>query len=182
MYRAADIASRWLGEPLAHPGERKREIALHAAARTYVARAVVLDMHAALTFGQRAADAVATFGGSWTFIILFGASLLAWVMLNFWLVGARGATFDPDPYILLNLFLSMLAVVQALIILMSQNRQSLKDRISAEHDYEVKLKAELEIVLLHQKLDALRERQWADLVSIQAEQTRLLGSLVDGRR
>ena len=182
MYRAADIASRCLGAPLAHPGERERKIALHAAARTHVTRKVVLDMHASPTLGQRAADALATFGASCTFTILFGASLLAWVMLNFWLVGARGATFDPDPYILLNHFLPLLAVVQALIILMSQNRQSLKDRISAEHDYEVKVKAELEIVLLHQKLDALRERQWADLVSIQAEQTRLLGSLVDGRR
>src|SRR5678816_3839897 len=100
--------------------------------------------------------------------------MLVWVVLNAFLLGYRGATFDPYPYILLNLFLSMLAAIQAPIILMSQNRQSEKDRISAEHDYEVNLKAELEIMLLHEKLDLLRETQWKELLEMQSQQQKLL--------
>ena len=178
MHGAEDIASRYLGAPLHKLGARERKVAQHVAARTHVARNLAHEAVGAPTFGQRAADAVASFGGSWTFVMLFGATLLAWVALNAWLLGQRGATFDPYPYILLNLFLSMLAAAQAPIILMSQNRQSQKDRISAEHDYEVNLKAELEIMLLHEKLDALRESQWAELMTIQAEQTRLLAALL----
>lgn len=106
---------------------------------------------------------MASFGGSWTFIGLFAAIALLWVGLNAFLLMRRGRTFDPYPYILLNLFLSMLAAIQAPIILMSQNRQSEKDRIRAEHDYEVNLKAELEIMLLHEKIDLLREKQWKEL-------------------
>ena len=101
------------------------------------------------TRGQRAADAVASFGGSWPFVGLFAATMLAWVGVNAVLLGTSGQTFDPYPYILLNLFLSMLAAIQAPIILMSQNRQGEKDRLSAAHDYEVNLKAEIEIMLLH---------------------------------
>jgi uncharacterized membrane protein len=86
--------------------------------------------------------------------------------------------FDPYPYILLNLFLSMLAAIQAPIILMSQNRQAEKDRLNAEHDYEVNLKAELEIMLLHEKMDLLRQGQWAELLKLQTEQLQLLGTLI----
>jgi len=88
-------------------------------------------------------------------------------------------SFDPYPYILLNLFLSMLASIQAPIILMSQNRQAEKDRLNAEHDYEVNLKAELEIMLLHEKVDLLREGQWSELMAIQKEQLRLIGVLIE---
>lgn len=91
----------------------------------------------------------------------------------------RGTTFDPYPYILLNLFLSMLAAIQAPVILMSQNRQSVKDRMTVEHDYEVNLKAELEIMLLHEKIDLLREKQWEDLLAIQKEQLKLLKALAE---
>jgi uncharacterized membrane protein len=105
--------------------------------------------------------------------------MLLWVGLNAYLLMLHGKTFDPYPYILLNLFLSMLAAIQAPIILMSQNRQSEKDRISAEHDYEVNLKAELEIMLLHDKLDSLREKQWEELLQIQTQQLRLLGALAE---
>jgi uncharacterized membrane protein len=98
-------------------------------------------------------------------------------VLNAALLVNRGATFDPYPYILLNLLLSMLAAIQAPIILMSQSRQSEKDRLSAEHDYEVNLKAELEIMLLHEKIDTLREKQWVDLLRIQREQLDLLTAL-----
>ena len=108
------------------------------------------------TFGERAADAVATFGGSWTFIIVFGLVLVAWVGTNSFLLTKNGhKAFDPYPYILLNLFLSMLASVQAPLILMSQNRQATVDRENVQNDYEVNLKAELEIMALHEKVDAL---------------------------
>jgi len=129
--------------------------------------------------GQRAADAVASFGGSWTFIIIFVAILVVWVGLNSFVLVRYEKAFDLYPYILLNLFLSMLAAIQAPIILMSQNRQEEKDRLNAEHDYEVNLKAELEIMLLHEKLDLLREGQWGELLAIQKEQLGLLRDLIE---
>jgi uncharacterized membrane protein len=107
--------------------------------------------------------------------------MLVWVALNALLLMGRGATFDPYPYILLNLFLSMLAAIQAPIILMSQNRQSEKDRRGAEHDYEVNLKAELEIMLLHDKIDVLRETQWEELLKMQKQQLQLLAGLLRER-
>ena len=122
---------------------------------------------------------MATFGGSWTFIIIFLAILLVWVGLNSFILVKYDKIFDPYPYILLNLFLSMLAAIQAPIILMSQNRQAEKDRLNAEHDYEVNLKAELEIMLLHEKVDLLREDQWGELMAIQKQQIRLLGDLIE---
>lgn len=131
-----------------------------------------------MTFGQKLADRVARFGGSWTFIIIFGLILLSWVLLNALLLVERDKTFDPYPYILLNLFLSMLASLQAPIILMSQNRQSVKDRLDAAHDYQVNLKAELEILSLHEKIDELRESKWAELIIIQQEQIKLLTQLL----
>jgi uncharacterized membrane protein len=105
-----------------------------------------------VTLGERVADAVATFGGSWRFIFLFLAGMLAWVFAN----TALGRHFDPYPFILLNLFLSMLAALQAPVIMMSQNRQDAKDRIRSEADYRVNVKAEVEIAELHEKLDRLR--------------------------
>jgi uncharacterized membrane protein len=108
------------------------------------------------TFGEHAADAVARFGGSWTFILVFALVLAAWVGTNSYLLVRNGhKPFDPYPYILLNLFLSMLASVQAPLILMSQNRQGQIDRENVQNDYEVNLKAELEIMALHEKIDAL---------------------------
>jgi uncharacterized membrane protein len=104
----------------------------------------------ALTLGERVADRVASFGGSWTFIFLFLGAMAAWIDLN----RAPGA-FDPYPFILLNLVLSCLAALQAPVIMMSQNRQAAKDRLQAQHDYEVNLKAEMEIITLHAKLDDL---------------------------
>ena len=105
--------------------------------------------------------------------------MIAWVGLNSFILVRYDNNFDPYPYILLNLFLSMLAAIQAPIILMSQNRQADKDRLNAEHDYEVNLKAELEIMLLHEKVDLLREGQWGELLAIQKEQLRLLGDLIE---
>ena len=112
------------------------------------------------------------------FIILFGIVLVCWVVLNSYILINYNKAFDPYPYILLNLFLSMLASIQAPIILMSQNRQAEIDRINAEHDYEVNLKAELEIMLLHEKIDLLRESQWSELIEIQKQQLTLLSDLI----
>ena len=106
-----------------------------------------------LTFGERIADKVASFGGSWTFIFMFGAVLLIWVTINSVLLLRR--PFDPYPFILLNLFLSMLAAIQAPVIMMSQNRQAAKDRLKTDLDYQIDLKAELEIAELHKRLDAI---------------------------
>jgi uncharacterized membrane protein len=122
------------------------------------------------TLGARAADRIASFGGSWTFLGLFGAVLFGWILLN---VG-RPQPFDPYPFILLNLVLSCVAAVQAPVILMSQNRQSEKDRLRAAADYEVNLKAEIEILALHEKLDELRDRAWRELLDMQQRQLALL--------
>ena len=177
MHKPEDIASRLMGSPYESLSERARGVARHVAGRTHIARNVA-EHFAATTLGQRAADRVASFGGSWTFVGLFAATMIAWVLLNAFLLASRGKTFDPYPYILLNLFLSMLAAIQAPIILMSQNRHAERDRLNAEHDYEVNLKAELEIMLLHEKIDGLRMQQWEELVAIQNEQLALLRTLL----
>lgn len=159
--------------------ERTKNVARHITERKHISKNTSTEQDDSKTFGQRAADAVAKFGGSWTFIILFGVVLVCWVVLNSYILANQNKAFDPYPYILLNLFLSMLASIQAPIILMSQNRQGEKDRLNAEHDYEVNLKAELEIMLLHEKVDLLREEQWADLINIQKEQMKLLTILIE---
>jgi uncharacterized membrane protein len=179
MHKPEEIASKFLGMPYESLDERSKKVARHIAGRKHIARNLAQDFDASPNPGQRAADAVASFGGSWTFVGLFAAIMLVWVGLNAFLLMNRGATFDPYPYILLNLFLSMLAAIQAPIILMSQNRQSEKDRVSAEHDYEVNLKAELEIMLLHDKIDLLREKQWQELLDLQKEQMKLLAALIN---
>src|SRR5579859_6807280 len=132
--------------------------------RTQVSRNPNVEEQERLTFGQRIADKVASFGGSWTFILSFGTVLAVWVVMNSTALLARH--FDPYPYILLNLFLSMLAAVQAPVIMMSQNRQTAKDRLKGDLDYEVNLKAEMEVAHLHRKVDHIYERleeHWARL-------------------
>lgn len=178
--RDADaIATELLGAPYVSLDARTQKVARHVAQRAHIARQATDDADPAPGRSARAADAVARFGGSWVFIGLFGLTMVVWVGLNAWLLAQQGSTFDPYPYILLNLFLSMLAAIQAPVILMSQNRQAEKDRSHAEHDYEVNLKAELEIMLLHDKLDLLREDQWRELLDVQSEQLRLLQHLVN---
>lgn len=179
--KPADVAAELMGASYESLPQAAQKVARHVAARQQIARNLSQD-EGTPTPGQRAADAVASFGGSWTFVGLFALVLLVWVGLNTWLMARQGSSFDPYPYILLNLFLSMLAAVQAPIILMSQNRQAEKDRLSAEHDYEVNLKAELEILLLHDKLDQLREQQWRELLALQQEQLALLAGLQQARR
>lgn len=156
-----------------------KKVARHIADRKHISKNTNLSQQEDKTFGQQAADAVAKFGGSWAFIILFVVVLICWVVLNSFILANYNKTFDPYPYILLNLFLSMLASIQAPIILMSQNRQAEIDRQNAEHDYEVNLKAELEIMLLHEKIDLLREGQWSELLEIQKKQLQLLSDLIN---
>jgi CRP/FNR family cyclic AMP-dependent transcriptional regulator len=124
--------------------------------RTQVSRNPNVEEEERLTIGQRVADKVASFGGSWTFIIIFGVILAIWVILNS--TALLSDHFDPYPYILLNLFLSMIASIQAPVIMMSQNRQSAKDRLKSDLDYEVNLKAEMEVAHLHRKVDHIYER------------------------
>jgi uncharacterized membrane protein len=127
-----------------------------------------------ISFGNRVADRVAAFGGSWTFIFLALAAIAVWMILN----ATLGRSFDPYPYILLNLVLSCTAALQAPIIMMSQNRQTAHDRIDARHDYEVNTKAEMEIMALHAKLDELRDQKWLELMQLQSDQIELLTRLI----
>jgi len=128
---------------------------------------------AAASLGERVADQVAAFGGSWTFIMIAVVAIAVWMGIN----TSLRRPFDPYPYILLNLVLSCLAALQAPVIMMSQNRQAAHDRLDAQHDYEVNVKAELEIVALHAKLDEIRDQKWAELIKTQEEQLRLLTRL-----
>jgi uncharacterized membrane protein len=127
------------------------------------------------SIGERLADRIASFGGSWTFLILFGAFLVLWIGVNSFVLYWR--PMDPYPYILLNLILSCLAAIQAPIIMMSQNRQEAKDRLRSQHDYQVNLKAELEIRHLHEKVDHLLSHQWERLAEIQEIQLELLSEI-----
>ncbi len=127
------------------------------------------------TAGERMADRIATFGGSWAFLICFAVFLVAWVAMNSLVYLWR--PLDPYPFIFLNLILSCLAAIQAPVIMMSQNRQEAKDRVRSQHDYQVNLKAELEIRHLHEKIDHLLSHQWERLVQIQELQLELLSDL-----
>jgi uncharacterized membrane protein len=134
-----------------------------------------IDFNKKLTLGQRLADNIASFGGSWMFIIFFGLFIALWMGINLMTVFAK--PFDPYPFILLNLVLSTLAAIQAPVIMMSQNRQEERDRQRAIYDYKVNLKAELEIRQLHQKVDHLLSKQWERLVEIQEIQMELINEL-----
>lgn len=129
------------------------------------------------SFADKLSDKLAEFGGSWKFIIAFGSILGIWILIN--TVSLLKTPFDPYPYILLNLVLSCLAAIQAPIIMMSQNRQEAKDRLRAELDYKINLKAELEIRHLKSKLDQLSSHQWRRLLEIQEFQTELIEDLTE---
>jgi uncharacterized membrane protein len=156
--RVRELAEKLLQSGYDDLSPREQKVLGQIAARSTISRNLsVADREP--TFGERVADRVASFGGSWTFIFLFGGVIVGWIALNAWLLTGPP---DPFPFILLNLLLSMVAALQAPVIMMSQNRQAAKDRDAAEHDYEVNLKAELEIMSLHEKLDDLRMRQLHD--------------------
>jgi uncharacterized membrane protein len=165
-----------------HLAARERRIADALLHRRHVVRDTNQAYLDERTLGQRMADRIAAFGGSWPFILIFLAFLSGWMVLNTGILQPRHEAFDPYPYILLNLILSTLAALQAPVIMMSQNRQAARDRLNAANDYEVNLKAEMEIRALHEKLDALREMDWVELVRVQQVQIGLLQRLLAGQR
>lgn len=150
----ADLAGRWLARRPGSLSEVEHRVLQSAIDRKPVSRNVNESLAERQDTGARLADTIARVGGSWSFILGFLAFLVVWTGLNAWLLGRN--SFDPYPFIFLNLILSMLAAIQAPIIMMSQNRQAERDRIDAAHDYAVNLKAEIEIMALHEKLDELR--------------------------
>jgi uncharacterized membrane protein len=140
-----------------------------------LARNIEVEYEEKLKPGERIADKIASYGGSWKFIITFAIVLAVWIIINSVVLLLR--PFDPYPFILLNLVLSCLAAIQAPVIMMSQNRQEVKDRARSEHDYQINLKAELEIRNLHQKIDHLLTHQWERLVQIQQVQLEMMEEL-----
>lgn len=156
-----DLLAEERGELSALDQQVARSLATHEAVATDVDR----DFAVRRTLGEKLSDQLASFGGSWAFISLFGVVLAVWIGWN--LLGAPREVFDPYPFILLNLVLSCIAALQAPIIMMSQKRQEAKDRLRSQSDYRVNLKAELEIRQLHEKIDHMLSRQWQRLAEIQ---------------
>lgn len=151
--------------------ELDRQVAESIAKQDTIAENTEEEFEEHRTFGDKVSDQLASFGGSWAFLLSFGAVLLVWMAIN---VIAGTHAFDPYPFILLNLCLSCVAAVQAPIIMMSQRRQEVKDRLRADNDYRVNLKAELEIRHLHEKMDYLISRQWQRLAEIQQIQIEMM--------
>jgi uncharacterized membrane protein len=174
----ARAAKRWFGKSPDALGKRERHVLWRTVAHETLSQDVNEDFEKRMSMGDRIADRVAAFGGSWAFIISFCTVLLLWVVLN---LALATRAFDPYPFIFLNLMLSMVAALQAPVIMMSQNRQAARDRLDAAHDYEVNLKAEIEIMALHEKLDLLRTEQIEAMLRKQQEQLDLLTQLV-GRK
>jgi len=181
-HHVSDYRTRYVAELLARErgelSDLERQVVESLAREETVSRDIEAAWEDKRTLGEKAADAVADFGGSWNFIGLFFAILAVWMGFNIWTVTRQ--VFDPYPFILLNLVLSCLAAIQAPIIMMSQKRQEAKDRLRSENDYRVNLKAELEIRHLHEKMDHLINRQWERLAEIQQIQLEIMQDL--GRR
>ena len=161
-------------------GDLDRQVIASLEEGVPISRNPEAELSERLTFGERIADKVSAFGGSWTFILGFFALLLVWMSVNLWLLGSK--PFDPYPFILLNLVLSCVAAFQAPVIMMSQRRKDAKDRLRAENDYRVNLKSELEIRLLHEKIDHQLAHQWERLAEMQQIQIDLLEDGMNGRR
>ena len=177
---SADIVARYraqyveelLQAELGELSDIERRVSVSLATHATLAENIEEHYETERTFGERLSDQLAEFGGSWTFLILFGVVLAIWVSINI----SQGVSnaFDPYPFILLNLVLSCIAAIQAPVIMMSQKRQEAKDRLRSLNDYQVNLKAELEIRQLHEKIDHLLNRQWHRLVEIQKLQMELM--------
>ncbi|RUV28066.1 DUF1003 domain-containing protein [Mesorhizobium sp. M5C.F.Ca.IN.020.32.2.1] len=178
-----ELANRWLKrkpDGLSAPENRVLQSTLE---RTTISKDTNKAVAFHQTFGDRLADTIARIGGSWSFILAFIAFLILWASGNVWLL-SRDA-FDPYPFIFLNLILSMIAALQAPVIMMAQNRQAERDRIDAAHDYEVNLKAEIEIMALHEKLDELRHSQivgMRDEIVQLAEQVKRIDEILSKQR
>jgi uncharacterized membrane protein len=175
-YREKYITEHLIKEISELTDEEKALITTSLTTNTTITDKIDGDDQQTLTFGQRIADKVATFGGSWTFIIIFMVFIFIWIGSNvFWLVN-KG--FDPYPFILLNLILSCIAALQAPVIMMSQNRQEDKDRDRSKKDYLINLKSELEIRMLHEKIDHFIMDQYHELMETQAAQTEQINTLL----
>src|SRR2546423_4539059 len=172
----SDTAKKFLARELERLNEQEREIVNRFIHRKGVARNVEREFAEQLSLGDRIADRFAGVMGSWPFIIFQSILLAFWVMLN---LMAYVNHWDPYPFILLNLALSFQAAYAAPIIMMSQNRQAEKDRLQSKGDYEVNLKAEMEIMQLHEKFNDLRDHYWADLIHMQQQQIDMLERLVN---
>jgi uncharacterized membrane protein len=170
-----ETAKKFLAKELEKLSEHERHVVERFINRGQVARNVAHEFEEKLTFGQRVADRFAQIIGSWRFIIIQSAMLAVWIALN---ITAYVYRWDPYPFILLNLAMSFQAAYAAPILMMSQNRQSEKDHLQAKNDYEVNLKAELEIMQLHEKFNELRDSLWVDLISLQQRQIEMLEQLV----
>ncbi|MBY4606739.1 DUF1003 domain-containing protein [Rhizobium sp. 9T] len=151
MYNISNFVHHHFDKPADELGDIEKRVLAKAHERKIISTDVNAAFSAETSFGARVADGIARVGGSWTFIIAFLAFLAVWTIINTILLATRA--FDPYPFVFLNLILSMLAAIQAPIIMMSQNRQAERDRFEAAKDYEVNLKAELEVLSLHQKID-----------------------------
>jgi len=171
------LAQHLLNSGLEELPERERRVIQRIAKRLQVSRNINREYIDNRTFGQRLSDQIAEFGGSWTFIIGFFIFMMCWAVTNSTLLFAD--PMDPFPYIFLNLVLSMVAALQAPVIMMSQNRQGARDRLAAASDYEINLKAELEIMGLHEKLDQIRVEHLEKLVSTQQKQIDILTKIHD---
>lgn len=155
--------------------QQQREVMDALQEGRFLATDPLQDMEETLKPSQRLADKIAAFGGSWTFILSFLFVLAAWIVINSGLILAR--PFDPFPFILMNLILSCVAALQAPVIMMSQNRQESKDRARSEHDYQINLKAELEIRALREQMDRFTSHQWSGLLEIQRIQMEMLEAI-----
>ena len=167
--------SEFLNKKLGNLTEVEKQVIQSVSKNTMISTEVEEDEQE-ITFGQKLADKVAEFGGSWGFIIFFMRFLVAWILLNVFWLSNHG--FDPYPFILLNLILSCIAAIQAPVIMMSQNRQEEKDRERAKKDYKINLKSELEIRELHEKIDHLIIHYQQDLLEIQKTQIDLLENIL----
>ena len=177
--QVVELAQQLLSGGFDRFSDRERRVLTHIAKRLHVTRNVNCAVEEKQTVPDRLADCVARFGGSWTFIVIFTVILVAWVAPNTVILGRFGQAFDPYPYIFLNLILSMVAAMQAPIILMSQNRQAVRDRLAANLDYEVNLKAELEIMSLHEKMDCIRVDHLEKLSATQLELLERLAEFIE---
>ncbi|TIP98911.1 MAG: DUF1003 domain-containing protein [Mesorhizobium sp.] len=178
-----DLANRWLRRRPDGLSQVESQVLQSTLERTTISKDTNKAVAFHQTFGDRLADTIARIGGSWSFILGFIAFLILWTSGNVWLL-SRDA-FDPYPFIFLNLILSMIAALQAPVIMMAQNRQAERDRIDAAHDYEVNLKAEIEIMALHEKLDELRHSQivgMRDEIAQLAEQVKRIDEILSKQR
>uniref|UniRef100_UPI0035B059A9 DUF1003 domain-containing protein n=1 Tax=Paenirhodobacter enshiensis TaxID=1105367 RepID=UPI0035B059A9 len=187
--RLKDLAARYLNKSVDTLAEEEQRVLRQIAEHRPTSRDAGAVAEEQATFGDRTADKVAAFGGSWTFIILFSVVLAGWMLLNSGALAWLGLSFDPYPFIFLNLILSTIAAIQAPIIMMSQNRQADKDRVAAGLDYEVNLRAEIEILRLHAKiddvilarLDAMSAQQEALIAEVRALTAQQPGSAPETR-